>query len=46
LSVVEKAEADGMERMRGCTIRLGEYVLIVRAALGVQITWDLVRARY
>jgi hypothetical protein len=27
-------------RRRGCTIRLGEYVLITCAAWGSQMTWD------
>lgn len=31
---------DGVWRMSGCTIRLGEYVLITEAAPGVQMTWD------
>lgn len=30
----------GEERMSGWTIRLGEYVLMTVAAVGVQMTWD------
>ena len=33
-------DEEGEERMRGWTIRLGEYDLMTVAAVGVQITWD------
>ncbi len=32
-------------RISGCTIRLGEYVLITAAAAGVQMTCDCARGR-
>ncbi len=37
-AVREATVEDGVERMRGWTMRFGEYVLITLPALGVQMT--------
>jgi hypothetical protein len=38
--VMDDARVVGDDLISGCTIRLGEYVLITAAAVGVHITWD------